>query len=329
MEDPAGSRPFRLEAVYREEIDGAAAAGAVPDLAMRQGVVAIVGPLLSGTAEALLPAAARYSLAVLSPTAAAGGLGTGSPVFFRTCMTMESFAAALADAAATRLGRPAFAILAPAEAYGRAFAGAFRRAVEAHGGSVPLVREYAPGLNDLPAWAAALKKDLVAAGPGGGRPGGVDALFFAGSAQEAGMILPRLAYQGLDPRALAVVGGSALNDPQFPRLAGGYAEGALIADGFFAGSSLPAAKAFAQRYRARHGVDPSAAAAQGCAAVEVLAAALGGGAATARETLAALAALPEVGTVVGPLRVFPGGKTERGPFYSTVRGNALVESPAP
>ena len=143
------------------------------------------------------------------------------------------------------------------------------------------------------------------------------------------MILPRLAYQGLDPRAIAVLGGSALERPEFPRLAGGYAEGALFADGFFAGSALPAARAFAQRYRARHGVDPGAAAAQGCAAVEVLAAALGGGAATPRETLAALGALAEIPHGGRRAACPPGGKVERRPFFGTVRGSALVDLPAP
>jgi branched-chain amino acid transport system substrate-binding protein len=325
MEDPAGARPFRLEPVFRDEADGAAPAAAATEFAERHGVVAIIGPLLSGTTEQLLPAAARRSLAVISPTAASGRIGERSPVFFRTCMTMESFAAALAGFAVSRLGRPAFAILTPAESYGRSFAAAFRRALEERGGSAPLVREYSPGLRDLAPWAAALGKELRPAGSGSARGWAVDALFLAGSAQEAGMILPRLAYQGLDPRTIAVVGGSALNVPEFPRLAGGYAEGALIADGFFAGSELPAAQAFTRRYRARHGVDPSAAAAQGCAAVEVLAAALGGGAAAPREVLAALGALAEIPTVVGALRVFPGGRVVRQPFFSTVRGNALVE----
>ena len=329
MEDPAGARPFRLEPVFREEADGADAVAAVDELVERQGVVALIGPLLSGTAETVLPGAARHSLAVITPTAASLRLGEGSPVFFRTCMTMESFAAALAGFTAARLGKPAFAILTPAEAYGRSFSAAFRRAVEERGGSVPLVREYAPGLRDLAPWVAALVKDLRPGGSGVAGAWAVDALFLAGSAQDAGMILPRLAYQGLDPRTVAVVGGSALNIPEFPRLAGGFAEGALVADGFFAGSEVPAAREFTRRYRARHGADPSAAAAQGCAAVEVLAAALGGGADSPRETLAALGALAGVPTVVGALRVYPGGRVERQPFFSTVRGSALVELTVP
>ena len=329
MEDTAGTRPFRLEPVFRDEGDGSAAAATIVELAERQGVVAIIGPLLSGTAVSVLPAAERHSLAVISPTAASGRLGEGSPVFFRTCMTMESFARALAGFASARLARPAFAILTPAEAYGRSFAAEFRRALEERGGSAPLVREYAPGLRDLAPWAAALGKDLRPAGAGAAGQWAVNGLFLAGTAQDAGMILPRLAYQGLDPRKITVLGGSALNVPEFPRLAGGYAEGALVADGFFAGSGQSAARAFTRRFRERHGVDPSAAAAQGCAAVEVLAAALGGGAATPREVLASLGRAAEIRTVLGPLRVFPGGSVERQPFFSVVRGSALVEVGAP
>lgn len=321
----AGERGLGLEPVFVEETEGADAAAIFAGFDKGREIVAIIGPLLSGTAERLLPAAARRSLPVISPTAASTGLGEQSPVFFRTCMTMESFADALAGLAAARLGRPAFAVLAPAQKYGRSFAAAFGRALQAHGGSVALVREYEPGLRDLVPWAEALKSDLRSADGRAAGAWGVDALFLAGSAQEAGMILPRLAYQGLDPRAVAVVGGSALNAAEFPRLAGGYAEGALIADGFFAGSDLPAAQTFARNYRALHGEDPGAAAAQGCAAAQVLAAALEGGAASPREVLAALGALGELPSAVGPLRLFPGGKTVRQPFFTTVRGSALVE----
>lgn len=326
MEDPERRRPFLFEAVAREEGGDERPAAAVAGLADRERVVAVVGPLLSESAREALPAAERRSLPVISPTAAAAQLGSGSRVFFRTCMTMEAFTAALAARAAGRLGSPSFALLGPAEAYGRSLASAFGPALEAHGGRVVLSREHAPGLRDLVPWAASLAAELRGPETAGARAGwGVDGVFLAGSAQDAGLILPRLAHLGLDPRKILVVGTSALNTPNLPRLAGGYAEGALFGDGFFAGSEQPAARAFVRRFRERHGDDPGAAAAQGCAAVEVLAAALQGGAATPAETLAALVALPEVATVLGPLRVLPGGSTVRQPFFITVRGGSLAE----
>jgi branched-chain amino acid transport system substrate-binding protein len=324
LEDPTGERPFLLEAVAREEEEGADPASVVAELADRQGVVALVGPLLSGTAEKALAAAGRRSLPVISPTAAAAGLGGGSPVFFRTCLTMESFAGALAEYLVARLGQPDVALLAPAQAYGRSLAAAFRRALEGRGARVPVDREYAPGLGDLVPWSAALGRELLPEGEEG-EPA-VEAIFLAGSAEEAGLLLPRLAHLGIDPREVAIVGGSALNVPEFPLLAGGYSEGALIADAFFAGSGLPAARGFAQRYRERHGDDPGPAAAQACAAVELVAAALRGGAATPRETLEALGRLGEIPTVLGPVRIRPGGQTERRPFFITVRDGVLVEA---
>lgn len=327
LEEAGAERGLRLAPVFVEEVDGVSGAAllAAFDEQGGKGIVAVIGPLLSGTAERLLPAAAARSLPVISPTAASARLGESSPVFFRTCMTMESFADELAAFAAGRLGRPAFAVLAPAQPYGRSFAAAFGRALEARGGSIQLVREYEPGLRDLVPWAAALKGDLRSAASKDPGAWGVDALFLAGSAQEAGMILPRLAYLGLDPRSVAVVGGSALNAAEFPRLAGGYAEGALVADAFFAASELPAARAFTSGYRERHGAEPGAAAAQGCAAAQALAAALAGGAETPGQTLAALEALGEVPTAVGRMRLSRGGRTVRQPFFMTVRGSALVE----
>jgi len=325
LEDQSGSQSLRLEPVFREEAEGADPAAAIAELADRENAVAVVGPLLSASVERALPAAARRSLALISPTASGERLGEGSPVFFRTCMTMDAFASSLAGLAVRRAAGPAVAILTPAERYGRSFAAAFRRALEERGGRVLLVREYDPSLKDVSAWVAALKKELrpgLSRGPGGWA---VDALFFAGTAEQAGMILPRLALQGMDPRELTVLGGSALNVPGFPRLAGGYGDGTIIADGFFSAGSLPAAQSFARRYRARHGVDPGAAAAQGCAAAEALAAALRGGAVSPGETLAALGGLGEIPSVIGRIRLFPGGRIERRPFVLTVKGGALVE----
>jgi branched-chain amino acid transport system substrate-binding protein len=326
MEDPAGLRGLRLEPVFREESVGADPAAAVADLADHEGVLAIIGPLRSESAERVLPAAARRALPVISPTAGAAGLGEASPVFFRTCLTMDAFAAALADALARRLGRPAVAIVAPAERYGRTFAAAVRKAVEERAGTVALVREYQPGLRDLAPWADALARQLHPPGPAGWSVG---AIVLAGSAEEAGMILPRLAYAGADPRSVTVIGGSALNTPGFPRLAGGYAEGALIADGFFAGSAQPAARAFVRRYRERYGADPGAAAAQACAAVEALAEALAGGADTPRRTLDALGAGEEIATVLGRIRLLPGGRVERRAFFLRVKAGALADEPEP
>ncbi len=325
LEDPGAARGFRFEAVAHDESEAQEPGALVADLAAGGGIVALVGPLLSETAQKLLAAAEERALPVISPTAAAGRLGEGSRVFFRTCLTMESYATALAGFAAGRLEGATFATLAPAERYGRSLAAAFGPALEQRGGRVVLAREYVPGLRELVPWAAGLARELRRPGAQEEGAWGVDALFLAGSAQDAGMILPRLAHLGLDPRAIAVVGTSALNVPEFPRLAGGFAEGVLLADGYFAASEQPSARAFARRYRERHGTAPGAAAAQACAAVEIVAAALAAGASTPAETLAALVALGEVPTVLGPVRVLAGGKVERRPFYITVRGGKLVE----
>jgi branched-chain amino acid transport system substrate-binding protein len=325
MEDPRGARAFRLEAIVREETDAGAAA-AVSALA-DDGALAVVGPLLSGAAEKALPAAASRSLAVVSPTASSARLEGASPVFFRTCMTMEDFSSALAGFAAARLGTPRVAMLVPAEPYGRSFADAFRRAVAGGGGRVVASVEYAPALTDVAARAAELDALLRPGGAPSPRETGADALFFAGGPKDAALLLGQLSRRGLEVRSLAVVGGSAFDTPELPRLAGLLAEGALFADGFFPGSERPEARDFVERYRARFGAEPGAAAAQACAAVELLAEALRGGAATREEVLSRLSGLGRVRTVLGPVRSSPGGRVERRPFFGTVSGGRLVELP--
>jgi ABC-type branched-subunit amino acid transport system substrate-binding protein len=139
------------------------------------------------------------------------------------------------------------------------------------------------------------------------------------------MILPRLAYEGLDPRRVAVVGGSALNTAGFPRLAGGYAEGALVADGFFADSDLPAARAFVRRYRERHGVDRARPRRRIRAAAHMLTAALEAGAATRRRPWRRSGRSAK-SRRRSALQVLPGGRTARQPFFMTVRGSASSKS---
>jgi branched-chain amino acid transport system substrate-binding protein len=327
MEDPDGRRGFVLQPVFREEGEGSPAE-AVAALADREKVVALVGPLLSDSAERVFPAAAARSLALLSPTACSPRLEGRSRLLFRTCMTMDAFAESLAAYAAASLGEPRFVIALPADPYGRALAAAFRRGLAAAGGSVLLSREYPAGAPDAAGWAQALREELGRVT----RPGedlAPDGLFFAGSAAEAGAILPQLGQRGLLPRSTAVVGGSALDTPDFPRLAGSWAEGSLVADAFFAGSERPGARVFVERYRKRYGSDPGPAAAQACAAVELLAEALRGGGATRDEVLARLRKLGAVETVLGSIRIHPGGKVERRPFFMTVRGGRLEEVGTP
>ena len=187
MEDPGWRPAVRLEPVYRDEAGGASAAAAVAQLVERERVVALVGPLLSATAEAVLAVAERHSLAVITPTAASGSLGEGSPVFFRTCMTMEWFiGASLAGFAGDATGPAGGGILTrpSLELFSCClFPAAFRRGDQgARRQRDVRARVCARAARSRPLGRDAGRRICSPRGSGGAQGWTVDALFLAGSA---------------------------------------------------------------------------------------------------------------------------------------------------
>ncbi len=113
----------------------------VEQLAFEEGVIAIIGPLLSDDARraALVAEELQVPLITLSR---AEGLTTIGPHVFRTMVTNSQQAEALADYAMTSLGYKTFAILHPNTAFGQELSSEFWDAIEKRGGQVRGVESY-------------------------------------------------------------------------------------------------------------------------------------------------------------------------------------------
>ncbi len=120
-------------------------AGAVLNM---QDVVAILGPLRSDDAIAMAPVCDFGQIPLFMPTATRDGLAGLSPLLFQLNPDQDERAFALASYAVDSLGYKTFAILAPADDYGRRISDSFMETVSQKGGRV-IRREWFSDPNNL------------------------------------------------------------------------------------------------------------------------------------------------------------------------------------
>jgi branched-chain amino acid transport system substrate-binding protein len=316
--------PYEIETVYASEKgddDSIAALVAAED------VLVIIGPLLSSTVERIMPVAEKRSLAILSPTASSPRLNGISPNFFRNGLTLEETGRGLAGFAVTTLGLSRFAIFTPDDVYGYHYGDVLKREVTARGGAIVASGSYDTALTDF---SGPIRNLKAAAGIPSSLPEGeeheipFDALFLPANAEEAGMIVPQLAFHDIDVSRLAILGGSGLNTPRFPEVGEQYAEGVFFADGFFAASPRMEVQYFVSRFLDEYGEVPGTFSAQAYDAAAIVAEVFRSGAATRSDVLAALGKVKDFPGVTGRTTMTPGGLIAKPPFFGTVTRGRLV-----
>jgi tetratricopeptide (TPR) repeat protein len=120
-----------------------AASKGVMDLVLEEHVIAIIGPLFSNEALAAALKAEELSVPLIALSHRDGLPQIGDWVF-RTALTVEAQARALAKVAFEELGMSRFALLFPRSRYGKEFADAFWDAVDERRGEVRAVESYEP-----------------------------------------------------------------------------------------------------------------------------------------------------------------------------------------
>lgn len=123
---------------------------------------------------------------------------------------------------ATSRGKRRFAALIPADAYGDTVEPLFRAAVTRYGGTLVHIDRYAAGANAMlepvKRVAEAIRSAALAGTP-------VDALFLPGGQETLPQLAPLIAYNGIDPRSVQLLGTGAWDYPNVGReqaLAGGW-----------------------------------------------------------------------------------------------------------
>lgn len=284
--------------------------------------LALIGPLLSKEVVRLAPVIEKTPLTMITPGATAPQLpGIGQSVI-RNAMTHRAQCQALVEQA-TKMRLKRFAILYPRGRFGLDWTKCFSEEVIRRGGQVTTLETYAAGETDFSEPITRLKN---AAGKKVGDTRvafGFDALFLPTDPQEAGLIIPQLAFHNV--RGITLLGLSSWNDPQFLTLAGRYAEGAVFADGFFHGSTHPPIARFVEEYQKRFGQPPDLLAAQAYDATRWVLSAIEGGAETPGDVKEAVARIRQYDGVSGLLSEIRGGEAIKTPFFIQVKKGKFVQ----
>ncbi len=244
------------------------AVAAVQALAQQQ-VAAIVGPIVAVRAAAEEAQRLRIPMITLTQKA---DITTVGDFVFRNFITPQMQVSRIVGYAMDRLGARRFAIFYPREKYGTTFMQYFWDEVVKRGGRVTGAESYQPGQTDF---ADDIKKlvGLYYPVPESLKPPeyrrpqtpagrkekprpiiDFDVLFIPDAPASAGLIIPQLAYY--DVRDIYLFGTNLWHSPQLIKMAGQYAQGAMMPDGFFAGSRSPAVQAFVSAFQSTFNRSP-------------------------------------------------------------------------
>lgn len=175
-----------------------------------------------------------------------------------------------------------FAILYPDEVYGTTYMNLFWDEVIAHGGEIVGVESYDPAQTDfadpikkLVGLFYAVPDDLkpvfspdldagedsdpmkIPTGQKEEKPKAIvdfDAIFIPDAPKKAGLVIPQLVYYDVDN--VSLLGTNLWNSDELIQMTGQYAQGAVVADGFFAESRSEAVRTFTRRFQEVYGALP-------------------------------------------------------------------------
>ncbi len=313
--------------------DPAAARQGLQSLADR-GAALVVGPMVA--AESVADLAKQVGIPAVVFTQKPLNL-TEDGFLFRNYLTPGLQAEALASYFTDRLALSRFAILHPADDYGKTCMNAFWDAVMARGGQVTATESYPPGQTDVGGSIRRLAggsrnapnpPDPAPAEAPQGQPGDQEqaeagqqpegqgasldfqALFIPDVPQQAGLILPQLAFH--DVTGVLVAGTNLWHGPKLAEVAGTASLGTLCPDLFFAGSDDPLVVEFVDRFRNAFGRDPGVMEALGFDTVRMALHALSLEGVTSRKALRnALVNMGEYQGITGRTRFLPTGEVQK------------------
>jgi branched-chain amino acid transport system substrate-binding protein len=211
----------------------ASAVAALDDLVMKEGVVAVLGPLLTVESDAVAKHAEELAVPLASMSQALEDAGSYDWVF-QAWLTPEQQVDALLDHAMTRSGMASFAIFAPDNDFGRHAAELFRDGVAERSGEIKVEIFYEAKGNDMSGAARKLGRTGVE-----GKPlVDFDAIFLPDKGRRVPLAAAGLAYEEFpvgtfDPAgrgSIPLLGLSSWNDASLVASGGTYTRNALFTD---------------------------------------------------------------------------------------------------
>ena len=278
--------------------------------AIAEGAELIVGPLFAPAVAAAGTVARGASRPVIAFSTDSGVASRG---VYLLSFLPQNEVDRIVDYAAGQ-GRQSFAALIPDTTYGTVVEAAFREAAARRGVRVAALERYAPG---QPAPAVSRLASVIS-----GPAPQADAILIPAPGDDLPAIGTALASAGFSSGRVKPLGTGLWNDPRASRVP-------ALQGGWFAAPDTAGYTAFAERYRARYGSEPTRIATLAYDAVS-LAAALARQQGQQRFGEAALQAPTGFAGADGVFRFRADGTNERALAVSEIRGEgAAVISPAP
>jgi ABC-type branched-subunit amino acid transport system substrate-binding protein len=209
-------------------------ARAATQAAVSEGAELVLGPLFAGDVRAAAEVARGAGKPVIAYST---DLSSAAHGVYLLSFLVESYVDRIVDYAASR-GKKSIAVLAPENDYANVATGALQQAAARRDIRVALIERYKPGA------AAASIARIAALG------GQIDCLFIPEQASAMPDVAKALAANNLDSRHVQILGTGLWNDSRvlsLPALQGAW----------FAAPENAGFVAFAQRYRAKFGSDPT------------------------------------------------------------------------
>jgi len=279
-----------VDLVFRDtHNDPGAVPGLVQQLAQDPNLLAIVGPLTSGVAQAAAEAAQAQGVPLIALSQKAGLTQVGAYIF-QAFLTPPQQVRGLLSQTVGPLGLKRYAVLYPDSPYGHTFSEAFQEELATQGGELVAQETYLPGTRDFSGALTALWGGAGA----GATP--FQALFVPDDAAAVAAVASQL--QPFSQAGVQLLGTNLLHARGLPPEQLQALEGVLFPDAFFAGDPNPAVQQFVAAYRQKYGENPDYLATQGYVAGRLLVRLAGSGKPLARaqvpQQLLALSSLPEV-----------------------------------
>lgn len=264
----------------------------IPQLAVQEAqqlvkddhVAAIIGPLLSSTAQEVAYKMQAYNVPLLYLNQKSDIAKVGDYIF-QNSLTPQDQTRELVQYAMNRLGLKTFAVLYPESAYGEGMMRAFVEQVLNNGGTITGLEGYSPMETDFKVQIKKLvgtyyldlrKADIQKLPPDqkDNPPPIIDfsAIFIPDYYEKIAMIAPQLLYY--DVNNVQLLGGNGWSGPGLIQMGGRYVDGGMYTDGFFTQSTDPIAQAFTASYEASFQQEPTILSALGFDSANILSLAL-------------------------------------------------------